>query len=196
MKSATHRYPHFLLDAGCQPMRATMDKPGSGTCHPGELCAEIWCYPPLCVKAWHGGQISVNVRTCKFVLAFTLAIALAGRPEPALRLAACRGCDLFSCPAQGPGQGRARRRRHDPAGPTPAGREHPARPATPAQGPAVLGLRHLRLVEQARQPGHRPRRDHRDHPASRPRHPQPRARWLRQHRHRRTRPYGGSEQSP
>ena len=64
---------------------------------PGELCAEIWCYPPLCSKVWHGGQISVNVRTCKFVLALPWAIALAGRPEPPLRPAACRGCDLFSC---------------------------------------------------------------------------------------------------
>ena len=34
---------------------------------PGE--AQIWCYPPFCGKAWHGGQIRINVRTCKFVLA-------------------------------------------------------------------------------------------------------------------------------
>src|SRR5215469_2290985 len=26
--------PHFLLDAGCQPTRVTVDQPGSGACHP------------------------------------------------------------------------------------------------------------------------------------------------------------------
>jgi hypothetical protein len=77
-----------------------------------------------------------------------------------------------------------------------ARRDAGARSATPAQGPAVPGIRHLRPVEQARQPGHRPRRDHRDHPARRPRHPQPQPRRLPRHRHRPASHHGGSEQRP
>src|SRR5262245_27003333 len=30
----THRYPHLLLDTGCQATQVTVDKPGSGACHP------------------------------------------------------------------------------------------------------------------------------------------------------------------
>ena len=65
------------------------------------------------------------------------------------------------------------RRRPRPARPAPPRRRHPARPAARAQGPAVPGLRPGNPVEQARSASHGVRRDHRSHPARRPRHPGP-----------------------
>ena len=118
------------------------------------------------------------------------------RPHPRPVRRTARRTRTPRSPAQDPGQDHTRRRRHHPAGPAPAGRGHPARPAAPAQGPAVPGLRHRRLVEQARQPGHRPRRDHRHHPARRRRHPRPRPRRLPRHRPRPARTHMGSGQHP
>lgn len=53
---------------------------------------------------------------------------------------------------------------------------------SPAQSPAVPGLRHHRAVEQARTASHRNRRDHRGHPPGLDRHPRPRPGWLPRHR--------------
>ena len=85
-------------------------------------------------------------------------------------------------PAQDPGQDHTGRRRYQPPGPAPASRGHPARPAAPAQSAPVRRLRHLHLVEQARRPGHRPRRDHRNQPASPHRHPGPHPGRIPRHR--------------
>jgi site-specific DNA recombinase len=54
-----------------------------------------------------------------------------------------------------------------------------ARPPAGPEGPAAGRLRHPDPVEQARPPGHRPRRDHRRHPAGPPCYPQPRPGRLR-----------------
>ena len=39
--------PHLRLDAGCQPTRVTWISRAAAPATPGELCAEIWYYPPL-----------------------------------------------------------------------------------------------------------------------------------------------------
>ena len=95
------------------------------------------------------------------------------RPHPRPVRRTPRRTRTAGSPAQDPGQDHPGRRRHQPAGPAPAGRGHPASPHAQAQGPAVPDLRHYRPVEQARPAGHRHRRDHRGHPASPYRHPRP-----------------------
>jgi hypothetical protein len=57
-----------LPGKSCLLARVTADKPGQQHPAPGERCAETENDPPLCGKAWYGGQISVNIRTCKFDL--------------------------------------------------------------------------------------------------------------------------------
>lgn len=81
--------PQFLLDAGCQPARVTVDKPGSGACHPRRALRGNLVLPAPLRQAWHGGQISVKRPDLQVCPGFILAFALAGWPTGA---AAC-------CPA-------------------------------------------------------------------------------------------------
>jgi hypothetical protein len=84
-------------------------------------------------------------------------------PDPRAVRRTPRGTRTPRSPAQSSGQDRPGRRRHRAPGPAPARRRRPAPPAATAQGQAVRHLRPVHLVEQARQPGHRPRRDQRSH---------------------------------
>jgi len=72
----------------------TVDKPGSGTCHPRRAFRGNLVLPaPLRQKAGHAGQITVNVQTCKFVLDLPRLLPwLAG--EPTLR---CHGRRHLPC---------------------------------------------------------------------------------------------------
>ena len=102
----------------------------------------------------------------------------AERDRRAVRRAARRTRESSSPPGH-PERGHPESGRYQPARRAAAGRGHPARHARRPEGPAAGRVRHPDPVEQARPPGHRPRRDHRRHPSRPAGYSQPRPGRLR-----------------